>query len=417
MVTEPGSNVHRSTGIYFGWWVVLAAFVGTAVSITPIVFLCFGAFIIPLQTEFGWNRSDISLAVSICAISLALALPLAGSAMDRLGTKRIVIPCMCLFAALVASWSLIGEQIIYFYVIAAMVGLVGAGSSTVGYTKAVTLWFDHNRGLALGIAVAGIGAGASVTPVLAQILISQFDWRMAFLGLSLIVLALGLPIVALLLKDSPTNAGLDINNGLSPLSEDVGKSLQGLDRRQAATTREFWTIILIFFLVAMALHGIQIHLIPTLIGKGLSGKAAAGAAGLMGITSLVFRVLLGYSFDRVFAPWVGAAAFSCPIIAVFILIWGQDPQLLIISAFLLGIATGAEGDLLAYLTGRYFGTRAFGELFGYVYAAFIIASAIGPYLMGYSYTRTGSYEPMLSVCILAFATAVGLLISLPKFRR
>ena len=397
---------------YYGWWVVLASFVGTAVSVTPVVFLSFGAFIIPLNAEFGWDRGEISLAITILAITLAVAMPIAGVLIDRLGVRKVVLPCMCLLAALLAAWSLTTGTILYLYAIAALIGIAGAGSSTVGYSKAVTQWFERRRGLALGIAVAGIGAGAAVTPMIAQWLIDQSGWRAAFGGLAIYIVIIGLPIVLLLLRDSPASAGLPMHDA----AVGTGEEIYGLSRAEAAKTREFWTIVAVFFLIAVALHGIQIHLIPALIDKGLAGHRAAAAAALMGVTALVFRVLSGYLFDRIFAPLIGALAFACPIVAVFILLFGENAQLLMFSAILLGIATGAEGDLLAYLTGRYFGTRAFGEIFGYFYSAFIIASAVGPSLMGFAHARTGSYDSLLWADVVIFAVGVGLLLSLPRFQ-
>ncbi len=408
-------SISVKTPIYYGWWVVLASFVGTAVCITPVVFLSFGAFIIPLTAEFGWDRGEISLAISILAITLAVSMPIAGVLIDRLGVRKVVIPCMCLLAALIGAWSLNSGKIVYLYTIAALIGIVGAGSSTVGYSKSVTQWFQRRRGLALGIAVAGIGAGATITPLIAQWLIEKMGWRAAFCGLAIYIVIIGLPIVTLLLRDSPASAGHSMDDGILSASGSETREIYGPSRATAAKTREFWTIAGVFFLVAVALHGIQIHLIPALVDKGLSGRTAAGAAALMGVTALVFRVISGYLFDRIFAPRVGALAFSFPIIAVFILLFGENTVVLMFCAVLLGIATGAEGDLLAYLTGRYFGTRAFGEIFGYFYSAFIIASAVGPSLMGFAHARTGSYDALLWANIAVFAVGVGLLLSLPKF--
>jgi cyanate permease len=146
-------------------------------------------------------------------------------------------------------------------------------------------------------------------------------------------------------------------------------------------------------------HGVQIHLVPLLRDHGVSAQMAALMASAMGLATLFSRIAEGYLFDRVFAPRVAIVVFLGATAGIGLLQGADVIWLAWLCAVLIGIGAGAESSLLGYLASRYFGLRSFGELFGYVFASFMIGTAIGPYAVGLGYEAFGSYDATLWVCV------------------
>jgi MFS family permease len=248
--------------------------------------------------------------------------------------------------------------------------------------------------------MSGIGLGSALSPVIAQAIINDHGWRAAYLGLGLLVLVVGWPIQYLVMRDSPHTLGQRQDGEVASVRHsielgDASHAPVGMTCRGAVRTREFWMLMTIFFIVALTLHGLQIHLAPLLRDNGLSARAAAGAAGLTGAVTFVSRIGVGYLLDKFFAPRVGFMVFLCPLIAMALVGHAHTLGLALTCAALLGVGSGAESDLMAYLVSRYFGIKCFAEIYGYTYGALMVGTAIGPYLWGLTFDRSHSYQPAL----------------------
>ena len=152
-----------------------------------------------------------------------------------------------------------------------------------------------------------------------------------------------------------------------------------------------------------------------LVDTGLSAERAALAAGIIGASSLVGRIIVGWCLDRFFAAHIGIACFAPVAGACVLLAFGTSAAVAMVCAGLLGIAIGAEFDIIAYATSRYFGHGHFSQIYGYLLAAFILGSAFGPPLMGFGYDTTGSYTAPLSLNAGIIFTAAGLMLWLPAY--
>jgi len=150
----------------------------------------------------------------------------------------------------------------------------------------------------------------------------------------------------------------------------------------------------VFLLAGGAINGANAHIVPLLTDRGLTPAAATGIFGVMGLSTLVSRPIVGLLLDRIFAPRVAAVFFLAPLAGLPLLAHGSGlaPA---IGAALLGLALGAEIDLIAFLTTRYLGQRAFGEIYGYLFTAFVVGSSVGQFIADLSYDRLGSYTPAL----------------------
>jgi MFS family permease len=170
------------------------------------------------------------------------------------------------------------------------------------------------------------------------------------------------------------------------------------------------------FLVGASVHGCVLHLAPMLSDQGVSPQRVALAITVLGSALMIGRVLSGYLLDRFFAPRVAMCIFGAAACGIVLLRAAAGTQLVFPAAFLIGLGMGAEVDIIAYLTSRYFGLRAFGEIYGYAFASYTLAGALGPWFMGLGFDRFGSYSFILVGLFLATLIAVVLLTRLGPYR-
>jgi predicted MFS family arabinose efflux permease len=238
--------------------------------------------------------------------------------------------------------------------------------------------------------MSGIGLGAALVPQYTQFLISQFGWRVAYFGLGLLTLVVAFPAVFLFIREpikAKTIAGSA--RAQSPASED---RLPDLEVREALGGHRFWLIACALLLVSTVTQGLVVHTVPLLTDNGYSPEAAATLMIAVGLSTMAGRLLTGYLVDKIFAPFVAASFFLLPCLGIYLLDSTISPVVGIIS---LGLASGTEIDMIGFLTSRYFGMKRFGQLYGYLFASFVVGSAIGPFMMGLAFERLHSYEPAL----------------------
>jgi MFS family permease len=159
--------------VFHGWWVVLVAGVGLSLSYGPIIVTTFGVFLKPLSQEFGWSRAEVSLAFSLSILAMTGVGPLIGRLVDRLGARRVIVLSVLIFGLGVISFDFLSASLWHFYAIYLVIGVAGSGTTPVPYSQVIARWFDKKRGLALGLAMAGIQLGAFITPPLAQALMAE----------------------------------------------------------------------------------------------------------------------------------------------------------------------------------------------------------------------------------------------------
>ncbi|MBI3797313.1 MAG: MFS transporter [Deltaproteobacteria bacterium] len=413
------TTARRTSGkVFYGWWVVLAAGVGLALHAGPLIVPTFGVFLKPLSQEFGWSRTQLSLAFSLFTLGLTITMPLIGRLVDRLGARKVIVPAVLLFGLGVLSLSVLSAHLWHFYAVYLFLGVVGSGTALVPYTKVISRWFDRKRGLALGLAAATFSASASLMPPLAQTLIAAVGWRRTYEILGLMVMGITIPVVMLLLKESPQMMGLE-PDGESIEQAEVAKQRSpedGVSFQEARQTGTFWLMGGTFFLISVCFHGCVIHLVPLLTDRGFSTQSAALVASLPAVAGLIGKVGIGYLLDRCFAPYVAVCFFCGFALGLFLLWSGMAGGVVLMAVMLVGLGVGAELDVMPYMVSRYFGLRAFGEIYSYTFALFTLGGVIGPLLMGAGFDATGSYRLVLGTFVMAALTAAGLMTRLGPYR-
>lgn len=376
------------------WWVVVGA--GTANAVGPQMYLATTSlFVLPIVEETGFSRTTVTGSYSVAAVGMVMGLIIVSRLVDRYAARYILVPGFVLFAASMATIGLMPPVEAVYFVPCFFVGFFG-GATAVPATRAVVSWFDNNRALAIGVVTGIIGLGTALSPVLAGALIENVGWRQAYAFMALIAVVISVTMATLFVR---ARAERHVRGRLVEKTQvgDHGVSLQlpGLAFGQALRTRQFWGIALGLGMVGLVVIGLQVHLVPLMTDRGLSGEQAAQLLVIFGLASLVGRVVGGFVIDRVHGSIVGPVVMLAPIAGMFFL---EPPfSTAALAVAFIGVAFGIEGDLLALLVTRYLGTRSFGQIIGPVQAMFLLGSAFGPLLLGLGYDRLGSYDPVIPV--------------------
>lgn len=398
------------------WFMVGAAMLGTMCCSTSVILANVGVFMKPLGDTFAWDRGSIALALSIAAISMAAANPFVGGLIDRFGVRPVLITSLFAYGLFVAlTPALVGAlEISGLYLAYAAIAGFGAGSNVIAYVRLLSGWFSgpmgEKRGLALGISSAGIPLGTTVTGPLGIILIESFGWQGGYWGLSLLPLAIGIPLALFLVKEAPGEERNVMIGGKSVL-----RDIPGMTMPEVMRTRAFWLLMFIALLMSCTLQGIGVHIVPMISDFGVSVAFLTFIVILDGVLGIGARVAAGFLFDKYFAPHVSMAIFGVAALSAFA--FAAEPTLLVavIATVLITVGSGAESDFIGYVIGRYFGLRCYGRIFGAVYAMFMVGIAAGPYLFGVAYDTWGSYQIPFLFAGAGISLICVLMAFLPRF--
>jgi MFS family permease len=420
MASTVVANSSGSPHIFYGWWMVLV----TAIALTagPILVAgTFGIFVKPLAETFGWSRSAISLGFSIVAGFASLAAPIVGLFADRFGPRKVILCAALLFGSGFLSFVSLSASIWHFYGLYLFTALGGIGLTTIPYATAISRWFVRQRGLALGFMGVGVFVGGMYAPPLVTYVITHWGWRWAYVTLGLLVWSTILPVIGLFLVESPQQLGLrpdgDAEDAKSPVTPvPHGDHSRDSTFAEARKTLPFWLMAVSFSLLSATIHGCLTHLAPLLTDQGLSAQQAAAALMLFSAMGAVGRVTTGYLLDRLPPRLVATSYFLAVVLGLLAALGSSDERLALVFAAMIGVGFGAESDLMPYLTARYFGLKAFGEIYGWIFGAFAFGAVLGPFLMGWVFDTTGSYRIALLILIPVTVLGAGLMLPLGERR-
>jgi MFS family permease len=389
---------------YYGWRVVLAAGLGVMAGFGSLFVYTFSVFVKPLAAQFGWSREAISSGFAIAAITLGFVSPLLGRSIDRFGPRRIILVCMTIYVCAIASLSLLRFGLWQFYVTCFVLGVVGNGAAHLAYSRSISTWFQRRLGMALAFVMVGAGLGAMILPVVAQSITSRSGWRAAYASLGGLALLLGMPLSWRYIREREV-----IGHGFAPVAH------AGMTWQQGLRSFAFWIITAILFVSSISMNGAITHLSALLTDRGLSAGNAALCASVLGGSSLLGRIVVGWLLDRFFAPQVAFAINLITALGVFLLARASSFPAGCLAAALIGIGAGGEAAITPYLLTRYFGLRAFSTLYGLTWTFYAAAGAIGPVMLGRAFDATGSYASLLVLLAVALGLAATTNLLLPRY--
>ena len=396
-----------------GWRVLIASLLGTAFGASPLPYNTIGFFIEPLQREFGWTKAEVSFGVTVYGVLGALLAPLFGWLADRYGVRRVALGSLTAFGLVFASFALIPGTLAWYYGLWTLIGLVGIGSTPITWSRAINLWFFRHRGLALGLTLVGTSISAMLLPTLTVQFVTHLGWRESFALLALLPLAVALPVGLAWFREPrveerPAELVTAAGGGLVLAGRTLGEALREY---------RFYALWVSIVLISVAYGGALVHM-PSMLGaQGFTPAQAASVMGVFGLSIFAGRIITGLLLDRFWAPLVTLPILCLPAVSCYLLATDHalTPSMAVLAAFLLGFSSGAETDLIAYLAGRYFGMANYGQIYGMLYMAFGMSTAVSATLYGWVRDSTGSYDAMLFAAAIMFVVGALLLLTLGRY--
>jgi MFS family permease len=395
---------------FYGWAIVVVTFITMAVGVNART--AFSLFYPPILSEFGWERGVTAGAFSFGFVASGIASPLIGRLMDRAGPRTVMELGVVLIGGGLLLAPLTSQPWHLYLTIGVMVGV---GSVCLGYSgQSLFLpnWFIRRRGLAIGIAFAGVGIGSVTLLPWVQLMIEGTGWRAACTAMGLLILIVLAPI-NLLLRKRPEDLGLVPDGEAAAHAASVRPVSNIVDPVWAATdwtlpralrTARFWWIGLGYFCGLYIWYAVQVHQTKFLLDIGFSANVGVWALGVVSLLGIPGQIALGHISDRIGreAVWaiscLGFAICFASLIALKFM-----PSLLLV--YLMVFAQGALGYGLTSIMGavvlEIFQGAHYGSIFGTIMLAGLAGGAAGPWVTGLTHDLTGSYT-------LAFAIAIAI---------
>jgi MFS family permease len=380
------------------WWIVAASVIGLVVGQGAVELYCFGVFLKPLSDGIGLTRGTLSSGLLTASVFTALATPIVGWLIDRYGSRAVMLPGIAAFAlAMAARSTLHPSSLALVYVLFVLSGIFGAVQTPIIYAAIVCKWFDRERGLALGLAMAGTGLGVVIVPQTMDFVIQASGWRTAYLFLGTMIFACAFLPVALFVREP------SVSDRAQP---GTLASVPGSTIAEAVTQSwRFWSLGLAFLIGGICIFGTLVHAVAILTDRGISSQAAAAALSAAGLAMIVGRVASGYCLDRFHGPCIAITSFVVPMAGIALLSSGIAGPAPFVGILLCGVGTGAQIGLQPFFASRYFGLKSIGAISGAMFSLFLIGTGVGPYISGACFDIWHSYVPALVSYVVALGVA------------
>jgi MFS family permease len=385
----------------------------TAVAVLAVCFIlnmlgrglgdAYAVFLLPLEREYGWTRSQLTSVYSVFLLVSGFAAPLIGILFDRVGPRLVYgIGIACIGGAYLAASSL--DRLWQFYLLIG--ATVGVGVSMTGMVPASAMlsrWFHARLSRAIGIVFSGTGAGIIVFVPIAQFLVDSYGWRSAYhvLGVFLLVVA---PLVLFMLPWRRYAAGRPPERASQLANAGADWTL-----RKAMGTRIYWGMVQAFFFTAVGMFSIFVQLVAFLVDAGFSALTAATAFGVCGMLSAGSVMGSGFLTERFGSRQTVSVSFAGTITGMLILLaMTRYPSMPLLIAFVLtfGASLGVRGPIISSICTRHFAGPRVATIYGTVFASNSLGAALGSLVGGVLHDLTGGYATVLafSLCSISLAS-------------
>jgi len=402
---EVSQTPEKARGFFYGHFVVIVAFFIMLVGYG--LYTVFGVFFDPLINEFDWTRATTSGAFSISMILSGVLGVVMGGLNDRFGPRIVLTVCGCFVGIGFLLMSQVDSvwQLYLFYGVIIGIGISGIW---VPLLSSVARWFVKRRSLMTGIVIAGTGIGGLIWPPVVIRLISNYDWRVSYIILGVVILFVVVVASQFMRRDPGQMRQLPYGEGKA---KETGLKLEaeGFSLREAALTNQFWLVLIMFFCFGFALFAYMVHIVPHAIELGISPVNASNVLATMGGMTVIGNFVLGNIGDRIGNRQLFIIGFVLWAVLLFCLVRASEMWMLYVIAVVFGFIHGGMGASESPIVARVFGLRSHGLIFGVMGLGFTFGAAAGPYVMGYIFDVTGSYYIAFGVC--AAISVIGLILS------
>lgn len=384
---------------YRRWLVAGTTFLSVGTSIGFVQY-AFQAFVLPLEEEFGWSRTQINLSLSLGIASSFIA-PLAGRFLDKYGSTKIMsISLLLVTLGFFMRGSMNELWQLYLSSILLYIGIPGATQLPLG--KLMGLWFPNIRGRMIGFTMAGNNFSAVVTVPIATFIILASGWRFAFFALGITTFIV-LILVLIFIRDDK-NYNFESNKK----KESTNSSNKDYELSDAIKTSAFWFLVSGMMLQQFARTTVVIQLVPHFVAKGVSVGLASSMMSAFGVFAVISKLISGWLSD--FIP----SRFILIIVVIFQMIGiqfvlAEKQELMWLGSSLMGLGIGAMGVLGPAITTELFGLKKYSSIFGFINMPIAIPVIVGPIFSGIIFDRYKTYtlafnlvELILIISIISF---------------
>ena len=390
------------SGFFYGYLVVGASLLIMATMWG--VYYAFGVFFKPILNEFGWTKAMTSGAFSLASIMNGLLTVAMGGLTDKFGPRMVMTVCGVFLGLGFMLMSQV-SNVFHLYLFYGIFVGAGMSGSFIPLTSTVVRWFFKRRGLMTGIVAAGSGIGALIGPPVASRLIPIYGWRMSYLILGGITL-FGVVLFAQLIKRDPAQVG-QVPYGESRIEQvRLDLRVEGLSLREAIYSPKFWVFFTTGFCYGYCVFAIMVHMTPHAIESGISAIRAANILATIGGLAILGKVLLGRVGDIVGNRRTLMLGFILMSGALIGLVPAKIGWMLFLIAGLFGFAYGGIAVSHSPLVAELFGLRSHGLIFGVFAISVGWGGAMGPFLTGYLFDVTKSYQIAFLLCGVISLTGI-----------
>ena len=405
--------------MFFGWWIVLGAFLIQVLN-GGLFFQAFQVYFVHLLREFGWTRGQIALAFTLARAESGVLGPFQGWLVDRFGTRRVLQVGVLLYAGGFFLFANIEELWQYYgaYLI------ISVGSSLGGFitiNAAIANWFDKKRARAMGLAAVGWGVSGWALPAVVFGM-DILGWRGLAMWSGILVLVIGLPLT-FLFRHSPEPYGY-LPDGESPSQaerqqDDVPATARpilnlvarGFTAREALKNPSFWFVSFGHASAMFAVSAINAQFIPYLEEDlGISRVTGAWIYTFMTTIMIASQLATGFLAERVeMRKIIVVCMFGHTLALILLVLPTGNPQnaipLLLIFAVVQAISWGFRGPLMTAIRAEYFGRGSFATIMGFSSLVVQAGTMLGPVVAALSKDEFGSYSG--AFILMAFVTTAG----------
>jgi len=395
----------RESRFFYGYIIVASALLIMVLTIG--INTTFGVFLPALLDEFSWTRAIASGAYSLNLALTGLIGIFAGKMNDQYGPRIIITVCGVLLGLgylLMSQTNTLWQLYLFFGVI---VG-IGMSISQTPLPSTIARWFVKRRGMMTGIAVTGIGVGQLIMAPAVGWLISNYGWRTSYMVVGITVLIL-IVLTAQFLRRDPSKIG-KLPYGGNELEEKGDLQNAGFPLKEAVRKRQFWFFTMAVFLVALSVGSVQVHIVIHAIGLEIPTANAVLMLTVIGGTSIMGRVVMGVTSDRIGIKRALIICFTLISAAFFWILIARESWMLYLFAVIFGFSHSGIHGLVSPTVAELFGLRSHGVIFGCAMLGLTLGIATGPMATGYIFDITGSYQ--LAFLIHAILNVTGLILVL-----
>jgi len=403
--------VQTRSRFFYGYWILLVGFLCQVV-MNGFAVYAFSLYVMPLNAQFGWNRATIMGGYMATQILSGLASLFAGRLTYRWGA-RLVIAAGALLMGIGFALLSLTHALWQFHLLYAIIGLGSAATGSVPTSMVICNWFKERHGFAIGILGAGIGVGGFAIPILlGTYVIPYFGWRVSYIVSGIVSAGVLIPLSLWVIKQRPEEMGLLPDNRETSKGEHYGTSDApdpGFKLDVALKTQTFWLMVIAFTVFGIANGHTFQNEVPYLQDVGFSAVVAALALSIVGIGSAVGKFSFGWLCDFIQPKYIlviGSALEAGGTLILMIIKPDSPAFMLWFYAIMFGLGMGSWLPALSMTTSDTFGLTAYGDIFGIYYTLFVVSGAVAPWVGGYIFDTTSSYNLAFLFCLIFYVIVV-----------